>query len=210
MLYVPLYHRVDRAIETHFVYFKQSAQVVLPGEPLSTPFSVCLTFDDATRDFYEIAFPLLKRHRLRALLAVPVDLIGREGFCSWDQLKEMAHSGSVEIASHSVYHHNLIQTSNLDKEIKSSKQILQHRLGVSVKTFVYPYGKFNHTIHQQVKQEYEFVMRIGTSWNRDWQNRSGMIYRIVVDPSLSPETFFSFNKKITYFWFYHLNSLRNR
>lgn len=78
--------------------------------------AVLLTFDDGYRDFYSQVFPLLKAYRYPAVLAVvgswldaapgeTVDYGGtpvpREKFLSREQLREMAGSGLVEIASHS-------------------------------------------------------------------------------------------------------------
>src|SRR5690242_10610776 len=140
MLTVLLYHQVDARIRDHLTYF--ATHSVLPGDPLAPP-SVCLTFDDATEDFYRVVFPLLKELKARALLAVPAGLIDSPNYCTWDQLKEIAQSGLVEVASHSMSHPNLILSQNLQTEIMGSKQLLEKKLGQTVRTFVYPFGKFN-------------------------------------------------------------------
>jgi peptidoglycan/xylan/chitin deacetylase (PgdA/CDA1 family) len=202
---------VDERIERHLSYFAECAQVVLPGELLPpSSLTVCLTFDDATEDFATVVFPLLQKYQLRALLAVPVQLIETPGYCSWRELKEIAASGRVEIASHSCHHHNLVTMTDPFEEIYSSRRILQERLSVPIKTFVYPFGTFNQTIHCLVRKEYEFVMRIGTAWNKNWHNHSGVIYRIVADCAMNPHDLFTARKKLSYTWFYLLNSIRGR
>jgi biofilm PGA synthesis lipoprotein PgaB len=68
-----------------------------------------LTFDDGYQSFYTRVFPLLKKHRYPATVAlvgtwmdgnVTADEPGKP-LLSWDQVREMVQSGLVEIASHS-------------------------------------------------------------------------------------------------------------
>ncbi len=180
MLFTLMYHRAFPFLEDHLKYIKKYP-VLLPGEPIKGK-SICLTFDDATSDFYKEVFPILQKLSLRVILAVPVAYISTEGYCSWEELKEMVQSGYVHIASHSYSHPNLLANGvDLKFEIIYSKYILQNHLGIQVNTFVYPYGKFNAPIHSLVKKNYSFIMRIGGSFNLTWQNFSKIIYRIDVD-----------------------------
>jgi Polysaccharide deacetylase len=93
--------------------------------------AVALTFDDATWSFWTYAFPLLRRHRMQAILfAIPglvpddptsypsledlwagrctlADLEQRgahQPLCTWRELAEMHDSGLVDIQSHSLTH----------------------------------------------------------------------------------------------------------
>lgn len=246
MMLAFLYHRVGDGkyanspamMEKHLAWIANRFRVVLPGEPLRRfSLDVCLTFDDATYDFYHYLFPLLKSLKIRALLAVPTKFIqastlidpnerlsipysmAMKGdchrvhcpFCTWQELKEMAQSGFVEIASHSVHHQNLCTPGlDLDLEIRESRQILEDQLQVPIRTFVYPLGKFNRSIHEQVKKHYEFAIRIGTAWNMSWQNMSGIVYRVISDNMISIDHHFSGRKKISYLWFFLLNTVRQR
>jgi peptidoglycan/xylan/chitin deacetylase (PgdA/CDA1 family) len=85
------------------------------GERPLPPRAVLLTFDDGYRSFYTRAFPLLRAYGYRAVLSVvgsflevppgaPVrygtDLVAREDFVSWAELRELQGSGLVEIGSH--------------------------------------------------------------------------------------------------------------
>jgi biofilm PGA synthesis lipoprotein PgaB len=85
------------------------------GKPLPAK-AVLLTFDDAYLSFYTRVYPLLREFRFPAVLAVVGKWIdapqGKEtqygekssvtdaSFPTWSQLREMADSGLVEIASH--------------------------------------------------------------------------------------------------------------
>lgn len=241
-----LYHRVGSGkyanppemLEAHFAYIAKRYPIVLPGEPLA-PFSlnICLTFDDATYDFYHYAYPLLKKYALRALLAVPAGYILEETsldpairlsipysaamkddifrthapFCSWAELTEMVQSGRVAIASHSLTHRHLL-TPNIDlhQEIVDSKALLEKKLCTSINTFVYPLGKFNRSVHKLVKQHYTFAMRIGAAWNRNWQNTNGIVYRVISDNLASPAQHLHFKRFAGFTWFHILNMLRGR
>lgn len=78
---------------------------------------VLLTFDDARRSFYEVALPALRTFDARATLFVPsywvqpAAITGSELFMSWQQVRECAGSGHVDVQSHA-HRHTLVATSN--------------------------------------------------------------------------------------------------
>ncbi len=116
-------------LKEHFDWLKEngytiiSVKDVLKAKKNNTqlpPKSVLLSFDDGYSSFYEIVYPMLKSYGYTAFLSLEtgwleqtkngsVDYGGkkrlpREAFLSWSQIKEMADSNIVELASHS---HNL-------------------------------------------------------------------------------------------------------
>jgi len=82
---------------------------------------VLLTFDDARRNFWDVAFPVLARRGARAALFVPTYWIGERnvsareatppGFMTWEQLRECSTSGLVDVESHA-HRHTLVFTSS--------------------------------------------------------------------------------------------------
>jgi biofilm PGA synthesis lipoprotein PgaB len=72
----------------------------LPDKP------ILLTFDDAYISYYNFVFPVLKKFDYPSLLAVVGSWIDNppeglpEPLMSWDQIREVAQSDLVEIASH--------------------------------------------------------------------------------------------------------------
>jgi peptidoglycan/xylan/chitin deacetylase (PgdA/CDA1 family) len=78
---------------------------------------VLLTFDDARSSFYEVALPALRTFDARATLFVPSywmqppDITGSRLFMSWQQVRECAESGHVDVQSHA-HRHALVATSN--------------------------------------------------------------------------------------------------
>lgn len=71
---------------------------------------VLLTFDDARLSFYESALPVLRATGSHATLFAPTLWMGTarpagtERFMSWEQLRECAASGLVDVASHAHRH----------------------------------------------------------------------------------------------------------
>ncbi|MFH2045995.1 MAG: poly-beta-1,6-N-acetyl-D-glucosamine N-deacetylase PgaB [Pseudomonadota bacterium] len=77
--------------------------------------AVLLTFDDAYLSFYQFVYPVLKKYGYSAVLSVVCswieekpEYVGNKDLMSWKQIKEMADSGRVYIASHSNDSHKAI------------------------------------------------------------------------------------------------------
>nr|NGX33129.1 hypothetical protein [Candidatus Anoxychlamydiales bacterium] len=181
-------------------------------------------------------YPLLKKLRIKAVLAIPIKYIlettnvddeirlnvpykdamkddvykTKAPFCSWQEIKEMASSNLVEIASHSYNHVNLINSKNLDLEIIKSKEIIEKKLQTEITTFVYPMGKFNEKIHKKVKEHYKYAMRLGSAINFSWQNISSITYRVMSDNLKTKNENLKLKNYISYFWFFFLNTFRRR
>lgn len=204
MLVALMYHRIGEGrhanpyplFKEHLSFLKNRAPIVLPGDPLSKKgLSICLTFDDATYDFYHYVFPLLKKMNVRALLGVPVryiqerttldpeirlsvpyalamqDSIFEEKVphCTWEELYEMVSSGLVQVASHSYSHANLtFPFIDHTQEIIASKKILEEKLPQSISSFIYPFGKTDAGVHALVREHYTYAFRIGSALNRSW------------------------------------------
>ncbi|MCP5469583.1 MAG: polysaccharide deacetylase family protein [Chlamydiales bacterium] len=235
MLLTLLYHRVGpgkysnmfEMLEQNFVHIAKRYPSVLPGDPLDK-ISVCLTFDDASYDFYHYVFPLLKKYNLRALLgvathyildttkvsaeerlSVPYTMAMQDGFydqkapfCTWKEINEMVESGHVEVASHSHKHCNLtFPFVDLHREVLESKEILEANVPQAVSSFIYPFGKVNPRIHQYVSTHYPYTFRIGNGMNRSWHAKTPLL-RVVADNMSSPTAIFSLGKR----WQYRLKA----
>lgn len=208
-----MYHRArpgphgntPEMLDAHFAHIADRYACVFPGEPLDPDrLNVCLTFDDASYDFYAVVFPLLAKHRLRALLAVPpvvvservdlpsnirllveTDLGDGTGFCTWTELREMTGSGLVAIASHGFTHCALDEPEvDLHTEIVASKLLLTARLGCPVDSFVFPYGRFSPWALHMVRQHYTYAFRIGGADNDGWSHP--LLYRVDADRLPTP------------------------
>lgn len=240
-LLVLMYHRARAGqhgnhatmLDAHFAHIAAHYRNVLPGEPLvADGLNVCLSFDDAFYDFYAAALPLLRRHGLRALLAVSPGLIrerveatpeqrmnagtrhalehpGLGAFCTWDELLDAARSGHVQIAAHG-YTHQALDVPKVDAglEVSTPRTVLHSRLDQPVHSFVFPYGRFSRPVLQSARSEYRHLFRIGGALNRGWD--SPMLYRIGADRMRSPTSLFASGRLLQYRTRNLWNRLRRR
>jgi peptidoglycan/xylan/chitin deacetylase (PgdA/CDA1 family) len=123
--------------------------------------AVAVTFDDAFRSVYEIAFPLMRRLGLPGTVFVPTAWPGREEpmtwegvdhwvggphehelrCMSWDDLLELRDAG-WEIGAHTHVHPHLTRLgdSELAEELRRSREICSDRTGSECESLAYPYG----------------------------------------------------------------------
>ena len=113
----------------------------------SGPAPICVTFDDGTADFLDLALPLLVEH------AVPVTLYlttfnvesGKpfpDGAppVSWSGLRDALKTGLVTMGSHTHTHRLLDRVDRrvASYEIERSVSLIEDRLGVECRHFAYP------------------------------------------------------------------------
>ena len=111
----------------------------VPGELGGGFFS--LTFDDGAASDYTVAFPVLCELGLRATFFVVPTLVETTGYVTWAQLREMVAAG-MEVGSHSLTHPfvNTLDRAGLAYEFGESKRVLEHRLGIAVRSASLPRG----------------------------------------------------------------------
>lgn len=123
----------------------------LPDKP------ILLTFDDAYGGHYEYVYPLLKKYGYPAAFSIYTLNLGKNTgrtHVSWDQLREMAADPLVTISAHSVTHPRdvtVLPDDKLRMEIVESKRILESKLGIPIRYFTYPEGKYDERVEQFVQ-----------------------------------------------------------
>jgi peptidoglycan/xylan/chitin deacetylase (PgdA/CDA1 family) len=112
--------------------------------------TITLEFDDGYASVYQYAIPILNARGIRSTQAIISDYLGGL-YVTKAQMLEMQSQGH-EIASHTRTHAHLteITQSEAVDEISNSKSRLQS-LGANVSTFVYPYGEYNASVEQIVR-----------------------------------------------------------
>lgn len=103
---------------------------------------VWLTFDDGDASNYEVAFPILAARGLRADFFINPARVGRPGFCSWAQLREMADAG-MSIQSHGMDHRYFTSLSRqaLIEDLRDSRRAIEDALGREVRLLAPPGGR---------------------------------------------------------------------
>jgi peptidoglycan/xylan/chitin deacetylase (PgdA/CDA1 family) len=106
--------------------------------------TVGITFDDGSETDLISAAPLLHRAGFSATFYIIVGWLGRPGYLSSAQLRELADAG-FEIGCHSMNHRYLttLSDSELNVEIKEAKVRLEQILGIQVDHFSCPGGFWN-------------------------------------------------------------------
>jgi len=188
--------------------------------------AVLITFDDGYRSMYDHAWPILKAWKIPAVVAVvglweddhttvnfDGRIIPRNKLMSWNELREMADSGLVEIGSHSFDLHRGIRGNPQGSEqpaattrlwlgagkgyeaeaayrqrieadmAKSSNDIKAH-IGRAPRVIAWPYGRYNTITHDAAARH---GMTIGLTLD-DGANMADTplwkLRRILVDSSM--------------------------
>jgi peptidoglycan/xylan/chitin deacetylase (PgdA/CDA1 family) len=144
--------------ECDLIPFTEVLHVANAGER-SRPV-VAITFDDGYGDNHEYAFPILREFAVPATFFITVGLVELQRDVierlqslraaafpdvrplTWQQIQEMREVG-LSFGSHTYSHANLalLDRGAAQRELVSSREILEARLGERVTTLAYPFGK---------------------------------------------------------------------
>lgn len=162
-------------------------RAAFPSRPL------ILTFDDGYEDNYSLAFPLLQRYGMRAVIFAVTDFSRRWNF--WDpdaapaplltpaQLREMA-DGGIEFGAHTVTHPHLprVPLAQARQELEESRKILEDLVGQPVVSFAYPYGELSREVASLVAETgYRFAVTNDRGVLR-WADNPWALGRVQVFP----------------------------
>lgn len=124
-----------------------SGRLQLPQRP------VVITFDDGYDDNYMAAFPILERQKMRGTFFVVTGKIGQPGYMNWEQARKMS-AGRMEIGSHTVNHYTLneINLKELERELLSSRLMLENNLQSAAPIFANPFGETAPAVVELLRQ----------------------------------------------------------
>ena len=91
---------------------------------------ILITIDDAFSSFYENAWPFLKRNKIPFILFVSTEPVGKNGYMTWKQIKEVEREEFAFIGNHSHSHEYLIDFSfdDFKSDINQSINIFEERV----------------------------------------------------------------------------------
>jgi len=115
--------------------------------------TVCVTFDDGCETDLISAAPLLNELGFRATSYITVEYLGKRGYLSHSQVREL-HASGFEIGCHSLTHPYLtdIDDNRLRDETAGAKDRLEQIAGTRVDHFSCPGGRWNARVLRTVKQ----------------------------------------------------------
>ena len=115
--------------------------------------SVAITFDDGCESDLLTAAPILRKLDFGATFYVTSGFLGRRGYMSPAQLRELSDLG-FEIGCHSMTHAHLndLDDAGLHREIIDAKLQLEQIIGKPIEHFSCPGGRYNHRVAQIVRE----------------------------------------------------------
>ena len=120
---------------------------------------ILITIDDAFESFYLEAWPFLKENKIPFILFVSTKPVGKRGYMTWDQIREVNSENFTLIGHHSHSHEYLIEESNKDfiLDIETANMIFQKELGSIPKVFSYPFGEYSKFMKDYISKNFNFA-----------------------------------------------------
>jgi len=141
--------------------------------------TVIVTIDDGRVSDYETVFPILLESGIHATFFVNTATVGTPGFITWPQAAEMQRHGmSFESHGHDHVYLSALSKTELRRQLRSSKEMIEDRTGTSVRFLAAPYGDTSKLV-------LPVALDLGYSavcTSRNWpaQPGSALVNRVVV------------------------------
>lgn len=150
---------------------------------------VAVTFDDGCETDLLIAAPLLQELGFGATFYLTVGFLGKPGFMSPSQARELAQTG-MELGCHSLTHPFLpdLEEAGLHREIVDAKKQLEDITGVAIHHYSCPGGRWDQRIGRIANQAgYQSVATSDIGLNRPGTDRYSLPRIAVTRGVTSPE-----------------------
>ena len=120
---------------------------------------ILLTIDDAFESFYLEAWPLLKKNKIPFILFVSTEPIGKKGYMTWDQIKEVERESFAFIGHHSHSHEHLVDKTynQFISDIKIASDKFLKNLGYVPSLFSYPFGEYSELMKTYISENFDFA-----------------------------------------------------
>tara|TARA_B110000261_G_scaffold149950_1_gene177039 strand:+ start:339 stop:1400 length:1062 start_codon:yes stop_codon:yes gene_type:complete len=119
---------------------------------------ILITIDDAFSSFYDVAWPYLKAEKVPFILFVSTEAIGKNGYMTWKQIKELEKEPNVYIGNHSHSHKYLVdfKKAAFIKDINTANKIFIKNIGYNPIFFSYPFGEYSQFIKEYISKNFKF------------------------------------------------------
>lgn len=136
---------------------------------LALPEKVCiLTMDDGWLGCYTEAYPVLQKYDVPTTIFIVNNLVGKEGYFSWEQAKEMYDSGLAKLHIHGKSHidYSTVSKEKLVSDFTEAHEELEEKMGTEIqKIMAYPSGKCTENTKKWLKEagfEIQVLTKYGT------------------------------------------------
>ncbi len=145
----------------------------LPDKP------IVLTFDDGYADNYSEMLPILEAHKMTAVIYVITNELGRAGYLTFDELKDMERRG-LEIGSHTSDHLPLTELDDTFKrrQVRESKIYLEWSGLQPICSLSYPNGAFNSKLEELLREENYLTAVTGEAGLNTLETNPYELYRV--------------------------------
>jgi peptidoglycan/xylan/chitin deacetylase (PgdA/CDA1 family) len=171
-----MYHRFDEekypSTNIKMNIFKEQIKIIRdlnynfydPGE-LENNFNterkekkILITVDDGFSSFYKIAWPYLKKEQIPFILFISTEAVGKNGYMTWNQIKEIEKYPNVYIGNHSHSHEYLVNFKKKEflKDINTANNIFKKELGYNPIFFSYPFGEYSKFMKDYISKNFKF------------------------------------------------------
>jgi len=142
-------HRFERQLQ----WLSRWRKVVTLDETLTAPRRqrlTAITFDDGFHDNLTVALPLLEQFRLPMTLFVTAGFLGRDGYLSPEELREISKHPLITIGAHGLFHRhfNRLTEEEARDELVESRRMLESLTRKTVDLMAWPYGECNETLER--------------------------------------------------------------
>ena len=120
---------------------------------------ILITIDDAFSSFYEFAWPYLKEKKIPFILFVSTEAVGKNGYMTWKQIKELEKEPNTYIGNHSHSHDYLVdlKNNNFINDIDIANQTFINNIGYNPIFFSYPFGEYSNFIKDHITKNFKFA-----------------------------------------------------
>ena len=120
---------------------------------------ILMTVDDGFESFYFEAWPYLKKNRIPFILFISTEPVGKKGYMTWKQIREIESEKFAFIGHHSHTHDYLIEDTNdiFIKDIEKANKIFLKELGYIPNLFSYPFGEYSKFMRDYIAQNFDYA-----------------------------------------------------
>ena len=120
---------------------------------------ILITIDDGFESFYTEAWPYLRENKIPFILFVSTEPVGKRGYMTWEQIKEVARNNFTLIGHHSHTHDYLIEVSNEEfiLDIETANKIFLKELGYIPSLFSYPFGEYSNFMKNYISKNFKYA-----------------------------------------------------